>query len=162
MAAPEPMRRALALGLVAAQVILLAALVFAPHGSLWPLNGATVASSITLGVCGAILVALGVVGLGPALTPSPIPRAQARLVTNRVYGLVRNPIYTGLMVGGLGFALFGRSVVHVAAWGALVVVLSVKTRWEERMLAHQHPEYGEYAARVGRFVPGVGRLRPPG
>ncbi|MHA6667659.1 methyltransferase family protein [Homoserinimonas sp. A447] len=155
------MRRALAFGLVSAQLVLLAALVFVPHGSLWPINGATVATSIALDAAGAILVTLGVLGLGPVLTPSPIPRAQAGLVTNRVYGLVRNPIYTGLMVGGLGLALFGRSVWHVAAWGALVVVLSVKTRWEERMLAREHPEYGEYAARVGRFLPGIGRLRPP-
>lgn len=153
------MKRALALGLVSAQFLLLAALILLPHGSLWPVNAVVIATSIALGVAGAILVVLGMAGLGPALTASPIPREHAPLVTSGVYGLVRNPIYTGLMTGGLGLALFGASVWHVATWVALVLLLSAKTRWEERMLVAEHPDYGGYGARVGRFVPGVGRLR---
>lgn len=153
------MKRALALGLVSAQFLLLAALILLPHGSLWPVNAVVIATSIALGVAGAILVVLGMAGLGPALTASPIPREHAPLVTSGVYGLIRNPIYTGLMTGGLGLALFGASVWHIAAWVALVLLLSAKTRWEERMLVAEHPDYGGYGARVGRFVPGVGRLR---
>lgn len=156
------MKRALAIGLVSAQVVLLAALLLLPHGSLWPVTAAVLAAAIVLGVVGAVLAVLGVAGLGPALTASPIPREHAPLVTSGVYGFVRNPIYTGLMTGGLGLMLFGASVWHIVAWLALVVLLSVKTRWEERMLVAQHPDYREYGSRVGRFVPGVGRLRPPG
>ena len=155
------MKRALAFGLVFAQFLLLAALILIPHGSLWPVNTVVIAASIALGVAGAILAVLGVTGLGPALTASPIPREHAQLVTSGVYGLVRNPIYTGLMTGGLGLALFGASVWHIAAWVALALLLSAKTRWEERMLVAEHPDYAGYGARVGRFVPGVGRLRPP-
>lgn len=155
------MKRAFAFGLVFVQLLLLAALIFLPQGALWTVGVATTAAAIALGAIGAILAILGVVGLGPALTASPIPREHARLVTGGVYGIVRNPIYTGLIVAGLGLALFGASAWHIASWVALVVLLSVKTRWEERMLATEHPGYGEYAARVGRFVPGMGRLRPP-
>ncbi len=155
------MKRALALGLVSAQFLLLTALIFLPHGSLWPVNAVVIAASIALGVAGAILAVLAVAGLGPALTPSPIPREHAPLVTSGVYGFVRHPIYTGLMTVGLGLALFGASVWHIAAWVTLVLVLSAKTRWEERMLVAEHPGYGGYGARVGRFVPGVGRLRLP-
>jgi len=36
-----------------------------------------------------------------------------------------------------------------------------KSRFEERMLADQYPDYSAYAARVGRLVPGVGRIRSP-
>ena len=154
------MKRALAFGLVSAQIVLLAVLAFVPHGTLWPVNAAVIAASIVLAVAGVILAMLGAIGLGPAFTPNPIPRENAPLATGGVYGLVRNPIYTGLMTGGLGLALFGASVWHVVAWVALVAVLSAKTRWEERMLLAKHPGFGEYAARVGRFVPGVGRLRP--
>jgi protein-S-isoprenylcysteine O-methyltransferase Ste14 len=113
-----------------------------------------------LGVVGAILAVFGVTGLGPALTASPIPREHAPLVTRGVYGLVRNPIYSGLMTGGIGLALFGASAWHIAVWVSLVLLLSAKTRWEERMLVAEHPDYRGYAARVGRFVPGVGRLHP--
>ena len=141
---------------------LLAALILLPHGSLWPVGGGVLAASIALAGAGVVIAVLGAAGLGPALTASPIPREHAALVTSGLYGLVRNPIYTGLMTGGLGLALFGASVWHIVAWLALVLLLSGKTRWEERMLVARHPDYRQYGAHVGRFVPGVGRLRPPG
>ncbi len=152
------MKRALAFGLVFVQFLLLAALVFLPHGTLWPVTAAVIAAVIVLALAGAAFAVLGVTGLGPALTASPVPRAHASLVTTGVYGLARHPIYTGLMVGGLGLTMFGASPWHVTAWVALVLLLSAKTRWEERMLMAEHPDYRDYAARVGRFVPGVGRI----
>ncbi|WP_282597226.1 hypothetical protein [Cryobacterium sp. BB307] len=39
------------------------------------------------------------------------------------------------------------------------MLLAVKARWEERMLAATHPDYPAYARRVGRFLPRIGRLR---
>lgn len=154
------MKRTLALGLVAAQFLLLGALALLPRGSLWSVNTAVLTSAIALGTVGAVVAILGVIGLGVALTPSPIPRANAPLVTGGVFGLVRSPIYSGLMLGGLGLALVGASVWHGVAWLALVLLLAAKARWEERMLVAQHPDYRAYGARVGRFIPGVGRLRP--
>ena len=154
------MKRALAYGLVTAHIGLLAALVLAPRGSLWPVNALAVTIAILLGAVGTILAVLGAARLGPALTASPIPRENAELATNGVFGLVRNPIYTGLMIGGLGIALFGASAWHIVFWVALVVLLAAKARWEERMLVAEHSDYASDGARVGRFVPGVGRLRP--
>jgi len=155
------MKRALAFGLVFVQLLLLAALALLPHGSLWPVNSVTVTVAVVLGVGGVILAVLGAMRLGPALTASPIPREHAPLATSGVYRRVRNPIYTGLLVGGLGLAVVGASVWHLVAWVALVLLLAAKARWEERMLVAAHPDYARYAARVGRFLPGIGRLRPP-
>ena len=42
---------------------------------------------------------------------------------------------------------------------ALLTVLMTKARLEERMLLDQYAGYGAYAARVGRLVPGIGRMR---
>ncbi|WP_051973137.1 isoprenylcysteine carboxylmethyltransferase family protein [Cryobacterium sp. MLB-32] len=153
------MKRALARGLVALQFVLLGALAFLPHGQVWLVGGGMVAVASLLSLLGATVAVLGVLGLGPALTASPIPKENAPLVTGGVYGLVRSPIYTGLMAGGLGLMLFGASVWHVVAWVALVILLAAKTRWEERMLAAEHPDYGAYGARVGRFLPGIGCFR---
>lgn len=155
------MRRAIAIGLVSAQFLLFGALILLPHGLLWPLNVGVLTAGIALVLAGAILALLGARGLGSALTASPIPKENAPLVTSGVYGLVRNPIYSGLMAGGLGLALFGASVWHLLALSALVLLLSAKTRWEERMLVAEHPDFRRYGARVGRFLPGVGRLRSP-
>lgn len=150
-----------ALGLVAAQLLLLAALVLLPHDALWSVGAFVIGVAIVLVLFGAVLAILGAVGLGPALTASPIPLPDARLVTSGVYGVVRNPIYTGLLVGGLGLVVLGASVWHIVTWVALLLLLAGKARWEERMLRARHPEFDDYAARVGRFVPGIGRLRRP-
>jgi protein-S-isoprenylcysteine O-methyltransferase Ste14 len=93
------------------------------------------------------------------MTASPIPRMDAPLATNGIYAVMRNPIYTGVMAGGLGLVLIGSSLTHILAWVALIGLLAGKTRWEEQMLVQEHPAYSEYAARVGRFLPGIGRIR---
>jgi len=153
------MKRALAAGFVIVQTLLLVALLVLPHGRVWPVNGFVIATSITLVVVGVTLAVRGSTTLGPAMTASPIPRDDAPLVTTGVYRVVRNPIYTGLMAAGLGLVLIGASLQHILLWGLLVGLLATKARWEERMLVDEHPAYSEYAARVGRFLPGVGRIR---
>jgi len=150
---------AAAWALVTAQFVFLILLGFLPYGSLWPRGIATV-------VIGLVLVALGVgialaagATLGRTLTPSPIPKADGQLVTGGVFAFVRHPIYSGLLVLGLGLVVIGASVLHLLAWVALLAVLMTKARFEERMLADQYPDYRAYAARVGRLVPGIGRMR---
>ena len=152
------MKRAFASGLVTLQFMLLAALVFVPRGSRWPVTGFAIAVTVVLILVGASLAIFGVTGLGTALTASPVPRQHAALVTTGAYAIVRHPIYTGLMMGSLGLALLGSSPWHAASWVALIILLATKTRWEERMLLAEHPDYRKYAARVGRFVPGIGRV----
>lgn len=153
------MKRALAVCLVLLQAVLLVALLLLPHGAVWPVGGFVVATAVVFLTVGVILAVQGSATLGPALTPSPIPRQNAPLATDGIYAVVRNPIYTGLLSGGLGLTLIGSSFPHVLAWLALWGLLAAKARWEERMLVDEHPAYPEYAARVGRFLPGIGRIR---
>jgi len=50
-------------------------------------------------------VLLGVIAgarLGGSLTPSPIPRESGELTTSGVYRFVRHPIYSALLLVGLG------------------------------------------------------------
>lgn len=151
--------RLTARGLVALQLMLLAALVVEPPGFWWPRDTLVLTLAAIFALIGLIVAILGIVGLGPALTASPIPKDGAPLVIHGLYGTVRNPIYTGLMTIGVGLVVFGASWWHVGTWVLLVLILAFKARWEERMLADAHPEFQEYAARVGRFFPGIGRLR---
>jgi len=83
------------------------------------------------------------------------------LVTGGWFSFCRNPIYAAMIVGWTGFALM---VPTWLAFGAVVVIalgLELQVRVvEEPYLERTHgDEYGRYASRVGRFVPGVGRLR---
>ena len=151
--------RAVAAGLVALQLVLLAVLVLEPYGGWWPRDTVVLWCSALVVFGGLVIAIWGIIGLGPALTASPIPKQEAKLVTSGIYSFVRNPIYTGLMILGAGLFVFGASWWHLATWVALIVLLAIKARWEERMLSAAHPEFAEYAARVGRLVPGIGRLR---
>lgn len=86
---------------------------------------------------------------------------RTELVTGGMFGLVRNPIYTGMTPSFAGIALVVPNAVSLAAFALLVVGLEIQTRVvEEPHLMGVHGRaYADYAARVGRFFPGVGRIR---
>lgn len=88
-------------------------------------------------------------------------RSVTELVTDGPFALVRNPIFAAMLPASAGLALMVPSVVALAGFAALVVALELQVRVvEEPYLLRAHgSDYAGYAARVGRFVPGVGRLR---
>ena len=84
-----------------------------------------------------------------------------RLASDRLYGLVRHPQYTGLFVG-----LFGEGVVHwptvfsVTLFPIIVFVYTRLAYREERdMIAKFGERYEEYRRRVPMFFPGRGGWR---
>jgi protein-S-isoprenylcysteine O-methyltransferase Ste14 len=84
------------------------------------------------------------------------------LVTIGPFRLVRNPIYSAMLPAFLGLVLMTPNALALAALALLFVALELQVRVvEEPHLLRAHgDEYAEYAARVGRFVPAVGRGRP--
>ena len=86
------------------------------------------------------------------------------LVTDGPFAVVRNPIFAAMLPTSIGLALIVPSVPALAGALALFVALELQTRAvEEPYLLRTHGRaYGDYAARVGRFVPGVGRIEPRG
>jgi protein-S-isoprenylcysteine O-methyltransferase Ste14 len=85
---------------------------------------------------------------------------RTELVTDGPFAIVRNPIFAALIPTGIGLALLAPNIVAVAAVVALFAALELQTRVvEEPYLLRTHGEtYAAYAGRVGRFVPGLGRL----
>ena len=83
----------------------------------------------------------------------PEPKAGGRLVEAGPYRWIRHPMYTSVM-------LFGAACVAARpvdwAWlalAALVAVLVVKARVEERLMVQAHPGYAAYRGRTRRFIP---------
>jgi protein-S-isoprenylcysteine O-methyltransferase Ste14 len=89
------------------------------------------------------------------------PSERTALVTSGPFGLVRNPIYSAMLPTLAGLALLSPSMVALLAFALLVVALEIQVRAvEEPYLVRAHGrDYASYAARVGRFVPGIGRIR---
>ena len=82
-----------------------------------------------------------------------------RLVTTGPFALVRNPVYTGLIVTMLGITLMVANLVAILGWVTLVAGLELQVRLlEEPYLRGLHEtDFDMHAAHVGRFVPGLGR-----
>jgi protein-S-isoprenylcysteine O-methyltransferase Ste14 len=118
-------------------------------------------SVIVFGIGMGLLVAAGVVGvlgvihLGKNRTAYPRPLANSKLVQTGVYGLMRHPLYTSVVVATLGWGLVWASGPSVILAVALGVYFDAKARSEERWLRERFPAYADYARRVKRFIPGL-------
>lgn len=141
--------------MVAVQGLLFALVAFWPRS--WsPLHDASLAGSLTLVALGSVGVVASALYLGKALTPLPEPNG-AGLVARGIYRWVRHPMYSSLVVICAGVA-WGRGAWVVWGWVAVLAgFFALKARVEERYLQRVYPDYLSYSARVGRFVPGVGR-----
>jgi protein-S-isoprenylcysteine O-methyltransferase Ste14 len=124
-------------------------------------GGAGHAAGIVLALGGIALTLYAQVAMGESWRIGVDERERTELVTDGPFALVRNPIFAAMLPTSLGLVLLVPSVVALAGLAALVAALELQTRAvEEPYLLRTHgDEYARYAARVGRFVPGVGRLR---
>jgi protein-S-isoprenylcysteine O-methyltransferase Ste14 len=153
------MRSWQAWSLVVIQFVFLGLLIALPQGTLYAVGGVVTAITMVLVGGGVLLGVIAGARLGGSLTPSPVPRESGELATSGVYRFVRHPIYSALLLIGAGLAVRGASLVHLLVFGALLALLEVKARAEESMLRQKYEGYASYAARVGRFIPGVGIIR---
>ncbi len=138
---------------VGVQIVLLLVLVSVDGGDAWatPTWVRVVAQVMFLG--GIAVVVTASVGLGKQLTPTPEPKEGGTLRTGGLQGVVRHPIYSGVLLLAAGMVLRTGSVVAALVGLLLVAFFNVKARWEEQRLRVVFPQYDAYATRVPRFVP---------
>jgi protein-S-isoprenylcysteine O-methyltransferase Ste14 len=127
----------------------------------WPIPGAANVFGFVLYVAGVSLTFAAQLAMGKSWRIGVDARERTELVAHGLFGMVRNPIYTAMIVGVTGLTLMCCSVLTCAALVVLFVALEFQVRAvEEPYLARTHGEaYNRYAARVGRFVPLLGRSR---
>lgn len=118
-------------------------------------------AGLALLVAGIAVVAIAQRQMGASLRVG-LPPEPTALVSAGLFRWVRNPIFLGMLLALGGVALVAPSLWSVAVWLAATAAIAYQVRLEEAHLRARHGEaYLAYAARVGRFVPGVGRLREP-
>jgi protein-S-isoprenylcysteine O-methyltransferase Ste14 len=134
-------------------------------GALRPIGALDSAGAHALGVAllGASLglAVLAQRTMGAAWRTGIDPTRPSPLVTSGLFGLVRNPVYTTMLATSLGVALLVPTWAGAASFVVCLAGLEIQTRFvEEPHLCALHGErYKRYARRVGRLLPGVGRLR---
>ncbi len=139
--------------LVAVQFLLLAGLIFTPTMLVWPIQAAMDVVGVALLIPAGLLLVFAFRDLGGSLTANPVPKEDNRLVTTGVYKRIRHPIYTAILILGVAQVLFAGVLPHVIFLIGLYFLFSYKAKWEEQLLAAQHPEYADYLKRTQRFFP---------
>jgi protein-S-isoprenylcysteine O-methyltransferase Ste14 len=126
-------------------------------GSSWagPARAIGLAAGSVFAVLGGLLTVRGVLDLRENLTPFPRPLAGGRLVDDGAYGLVRHPIYGGLVVDAAGWGLATASLPALAGAALLLGFFDLKSRREESWLADQYEGYASYRARTRRLLPWI-------
>jgi len=84
-------------------------------------------------------------------------REQHRLITQGVYGRIRHPMYSALVLYSVGQAfVIPNWVAGPSSFVAFAILFSLRVHAEEQMMSEAFgDEYAAYAARTKRLVPGV-------
>jgi protein-S-isoprenylcysteine O-methyltransferase Ste14 len=95
---------------------------------------------------------LALLQIRTSFSPFPTPVAHGELVTGGMFALSRHPIYSSLLVGAFGYALYTGSGYRVLIGVLLWVLFYFKSGYEEELLLARYPGYAEFQGRVGRFL----------
>lgn len=109
--------------------------------------------------CGGILATFGAqLAMGRSWRIGVDPDERTDLVTDGLFAIVRNPIFSTMLVTAIGLVLMVPTVVGVVSLALLFVAIELQVRVvEEPYLRGVHGRaFDAYVARVGRFVPGLG------
>jgi protein-S-isoprenylcysteine O-methyltransferase Ste14 len=123
----------------------------------WTIDGATIRwFGVFLFTAGGVLRLWPVYVLGNRFSGLVAIQPGHELVTDGIYGLIRNPSYLGLLVNSLGWALAFRSGAGVLFTALIMVPLHARIVAEEALLRSQFgEEYQSYYQRTWRLIPWV-------
>lgn len=148
-------------------VLFIAAIVLGLAGLLLAVTGAVpgephpvvAAVGLVLALVGFAATLAGQAGMGASWRIGVDEAERTDLVTTGVFAYVRNPIFTAMALAQFGMLLLVPTWLSAAALIALIAAVELQVRAvEEPYLRRVHGKaYADYAARTGRFVPGVGR-----
>lgn len=108
-----------------------------------------------VGLGASILLIKGLLDLGGNLTPLPHPRDDGQLVQSGIYGVVRHPLYGGLILAAIAWAIYQLSLSHAIAALVFLVFFDAKASREEVWLCAKFSDYQDYQQRVNKLIPWV-------
>ncbi len=124
----------------------------------WSAPAALGWSGVAFLVLGFVIVAISQAQMGESWRIG-IDDEPTELVTTGLYRWVRHPIYTGILSMFVGVTCLTPSAWTLSGLVLGLVVVGLQSRLEEEHVKGQHQErFQAWAARAGRFLPGIGRL----
>jgi protein-S-isoprenylcysteine O-methyltransferase Ste14 len=122
---------------------------------LWPSGHALGAAIAILGIAVTLVAQLQ---MGDSWRIGVDSSEHTELVTTRLFSQVRNPIFSAMLLCSIGLALAAPTALALALPLLLLLAVEVQVRQvEEPYLLRTHGEaYRAWAARTGRFLPGLG------
>jgi len=94
--------------------------------------------------------------IGPLFTRRLPEEAPRRLQTQGVFGIVRHPLFLGMLIAALAPLLLVPRLYLGVTFAACCVALSIQAVLEEkRLLLQLGAEYETYCRKVKRLVPGI-------
>lgn len=86
---------------------------------------------------------------------TPDVAKNADLIKTGPYKYIRHPMYSAVLLSSLGMLLSGISISGMVAYMLLIFVLSIKIRYEEKLLSAHFPDYKEYKKMTKKLIPFV-------
>lgn len=143
-------------GWVALQAVLFVAVIASGFaGPLWAGTARAIGAlgGLALMAGGVALIVGGVVGLRRQLTAFPRPVDNGRLIEDGAFGVVRHPMYGGVVLFSVGWGLLTASAPTLLCALVLGLFFDLKSRREEAWLGEAFAAYANYRRRTPRLIP---------
>lgn len=126
---------------------------------LLPENGVLSGLGMILMLGGTALMVVAQLQLGASWRVGIEEAARPGLVREGIYRLCRNPIFLAMLMAMVGFTVLLPTWLTVAVLVGIWFGIRRQVLEEEAYLRRAYgDDYASYAERVGRFLPGIGRL----
>lgn len=133
---------------------------FGATGPLWEMPSATWMPGTAFLALATGLAIWSQETMGNAWRPDIAPRDGGQVVEDGPFRWVRNPNYLAMLICAGSSFILAPSAIGLAGCPILLAGLMLTARAEEPPLRRVYgPDYEDYAARTGRFIPGIGRLQ---
>jgi protein-S-isoprenylcysteine O-methyltransferase Ste14 len=115
---------------------------------------------LALVLAGLALTVAAQLGMGVSWRVGIDYESSPGLVTGGLYQFCRNPIYLGMAACLIGMTIMLPTYLSLALTAVTFAIVRAQTLAEERYLEQTYGEpFRQYAAQVGRYLPGLGKLQ---
>jgi protein-S-isoprenylcysteine O-methyltransferase Ste14 len=123
---------------------------------LWPISSPLLGAAVVLMLCGFAFAIWARQHIGRFWSARVTLKEGHELIESGPYGLVRHPIYSGLLLSMAATVMTIGTVTSLCGYALLIGALIFKLAAEERLLtANFGSAYQEYQKRVKALIPGV-------